>query len=91
MNESTAIYLIFGTAGRRGGYPLRPSSGLSKPTSASKRVGEGLRNVPRRRERSAGLLLSNGEGVVETDAAGLNTRRVGGRKCGREAVPETCS
>ena len=47
MDESTAIYLLFGMAGQHGGYLVMPSSGLSKPRSALKHVGERLGNVSR--------------------------------------------
>ena len=64
LDKSTNLIIIW--YGRRGRYPVRPASELSKPMSALKRVGERLRNVSRRCERNAGLLRLTGEGVVET-------------------------
>ena len=42
---------------------------------------ERLGNVSRRRERHAGLLRSNGGGVVEADVTGQTMRRARERKC----------
>ena len=52
-----------------------------KPYECIGNVSERGSETSRRRERSAGLLHSNGKGVVETDVTGQSMRHVGKRKC----------
>ena len=67
-DESTAIYMLFGTASRRhGGYPVKHSSTLSKLMSAS--------------ERGLKMYLGNVRGLQ--DCCSFTWGRCGGDRCDR--------
>ena len=76
------LFIIwYGRPTLRGGYPVRPLSRLSKPTSTTASQRGSKTYLGDVRGVQAGWLRSNGEGEVETDATGKSMGLASERKC----------